>query len=306
MAGEEGEEVVCSHCETAVPLEQASMLKKKNSKGLWRYLCPDCVEDIRVPAGYELERDVSFLRGGGSAAEVLGDGAAQATEETGATDPEPTADRSGSSVVADFRGRFVTAEMESDALRPGRVLMNRDRLVLASAADRTTVRLATIHDVVPPEGSDAGGGEAVVVTLAYGGRKDGEMTFIEAPAATVDQFTAVLFRALLGGTAVRFDEHRPDGTRSIHDATLRVHGSRIELEARDSALSIPAAYANATFCRPEWMDRDGYGLAITHGSDGADEGGGSVPITTTVALPTARDRHLLARLLRATSTVEPR
>jgi hypothetical protein len=294
MTTDEGDRVDCSHCETSVLLEQASVLNKKDSKGLWRYLCPDCLQDIRVPAGYELVRDVSFLRGGGSAAEVLGDQSPDETTLPDGDDGESTPSGQNASILADFRGRFVTAEMDGGELTPGRIMMDRHRLVLATEAYRASVPLATVTDVVPPSGADSDAGDDGILALTYGGDEDTEMAFIGASRGTLSRFTTILFRVLIGGTAVRFDGQGPE---SVHDGTLHVHESHVELEADDRTRSIPIPATDVT---PAGSGRHPEGAALTiTPAQGRDEPAGTPSNSTTVALPTAKGRRLLGRLLRS-------
>ncbi len=55
----EGNRVECSKCEEVIDLEDAVGLNK--SRSIFKPLCHDCLGDIGVPRGYDLERDITYL-----------------------------------------------------------------------------------------------------------------------------------------------------------------------------------------------------------------------------------------------------
>lgn len=140
------------------------------------------------------------------------------------------------SVIADFMGDFVV-EGASEPSR-GRVLLNRNRLVLAEGEDaRTLIPLSAVFDVraghVPPDLAEFFNDS---VTVAYRQRGRRQVAIIEEDGDTIDKFVNVLFQALLheaqvlavhpsrvGGRVVDTD---PTPTvLDLRDATLGFKGS---------------------------------------------------------------------------------
>lgn len=54
--------VECGRCNELISLDDANVLGKKNNRTYAKPLCDDCLDKIGVPRGYELERDVSYLK----------------------------------------------------------------------------------------------------------------------------------------------------------------------------------------------------------------------------------------------------
>lgn len=52
--------VQCDRCGEEVSLEAAAELRQTNNKEMVKTLCPDCLETIGTPRGYELKRDLSY------------------------------------------------------------------------------------------------------------------------------------------------------------------------------------------------------------------------------------------------------
>ncbi|SDR38500.1 hypothetical protein [Natronobacterium texcoconense] len=58
----DGEKIECSRCGDVVMLEDANVLGKRNNRTYAKPICDDCLQNVGVPRGYELERDVSYLK----------------------------------------------------------------------------------------------------------------------------------------------------------------------------------------------------------------------------------------------------
>lgn len=58
----DGTKVTCSRCDEIISLDDAVVLEKENDKAVEKPLCSDCLSIIGVPAGYYLERDISYLK----------------------------------------------------------------------------------------------------------------------------------------------------------------------------------------------------------------------------------------------------
>ncbi|AXR78771.1 hypothetical protein [Natrarchaeobaculum sulfurireducens] len=57
----DGDKINCSRCDELISLEDANVLGKRNNRTYAKPLCDDCLKNVGVPRGYELERDVSYL-----------------------------------------------------------------------------------------------------------------------------------------------------------------------------------------------------------------------------------------------------
>lgn len=195
--------VDCSRCGGGVSIDDASMLIKKDSKGLARYVCPGCLQDLHVPKGYELKRDLSFLRAGSPKSSTVESEGRRSAPAGAATAPgEPRRD---STVIADFWGQLVTGDMPRGILTPGRILMNRQCLVLATEGYETSIPFGSIRDVALRHVAESTRDDYDdIVTIAYltDGRE--ETAFVGADRDSLVSFRTVLFKALLSGTAVRF------------------------------------------------------------------------------------------------------
>lgn len=282
MATGGDETVECSSCATTITVDDAALLTAENSKGVWRYLCPDCLADLHVPKGYTLDRDLTFLRGG-----------APPEEAPEAQPPEEQAE--GTQVIADFRGRLVTGEHPQERLTSGRVLMNRRQLVLATEERKTTVPLASVSDVVTTTESTDDEGD-VVVAVTYRSARGEDVAFVSAGRDTLRKFTAVLFRALLGGTAVEVRHPVVAGDAStepsVRSGVLRAKDRAIGVDGLDDPVSIPLDRVDEVERRErEWPQGRQSILAVTHREDGR-------ATTTELAVSSGRKQQLLGRFAR--------
>lgn len=285
MAATAEEGFECSHCGDSVPAADAVMLTPKGDKSLWRYLCPDCLEEMGVPQGYVIDRDISFLRGGGSAS-------------TGADVEATSNERSVSNVIADFSGEIVTQEMPTDELRSGRILMNRRQLVLATLDRKTTIRLPSIHDAdIRQMDDDASEYFNDVIALKYRHNGDDRMAFIAGTSDVIDRFSTVLYKALLSGTTVQLKHpakvggrvRRPDTRTGI----LKVHDGRLDIREMDAPMSIELDRVIQVEKRERsWAEGGLPVLAIGW------EGTQSSVVEAELHLNSARRMSLLARYLR--------
>jgi len=57
----DGSKTRCDKCDTVYELEDVSALEKRNNKHYLKILCSDCLGELGVPNGYELERDITYL-----------------------------------------------------------------------------------------------------------------------------------------------------------------------------------------------------------------------------------------------------
>ena len=56
----DGNRIECSKCEDVVDLEDAVGLDK-DSRAMFKPLCEDCLEEVGVPMGFSLERDITYF-----------------------------------------------------------------------------------------------------------------------------------------------------------------------------------------------------------------------------------------------------
>jgi len=148
------------------------------------------------------------------------------------------------SVVADFTARFVTDAGAGEPVR-GRVLLSRDRLVLAAGDGKTTVPLADVFDVtvrdVPQAVADFFDD---TVTVGYRRGGDRHAAYIEAEKDAVDRFSQLLYTVLLDGTAVAVTHPARVGGR-VTDASaargrlaLRSGGVSFRCDGRDVGIDL--------------------------------------------------------------------
>lgn len=52
----------CDKCNEILKLKNAVALEKINNKHYLKILCSDCLDEIGVPNGYTLERDITYLK----------------------------------------------------------------------------------------------------------------------------------------------------------------------------------------------------------------------------------------------------
>lgn len=125
------------------------------------------------------------------------------------------------SVVADFTARFATDVGATEPVR-GRVLLSKQRLVLAHGDGKTTVPLSAVFDVavgdVPQAVSEFFDDTVTVGYRTYGKR---HTAYVEAEKHAVDRFSQLLFKVLLDGTSVAVTHPARVGGRVTDADTVR-------------------------------------------------------------------------------------
>jgi helix-turn-helix protein len=123
------------------------------------------------------------------------------------------------SVVADFVGRVHTADLGSEDPVTGRILLSQRRLVLATDGTKTTVPLADVFDVaVGTVPGDLQSFFSDSVTVAYDGDDRRHTALVEGEPDDMEQFTRLLFKALLRNVTVTVRHPAKVGGR-VTDAT---------------------------------------------------------------------------------------
>ena len=106
-----------------------------------------------------------------------------------------------SDLLADFTARFVVDGVNAGQPVNGRIVMNREQLVLASDESRVSVPLGEVFDVtVGHVPSDVTKFFDDSVTVAWRTGDGQRVAVVEAGRDAVDQFATVLFKAELNGT----------------------------------------------------------------------------------------------------------
>lgn len=58
----DGDKTECEKCDEVLKLEDAVALEKQHNKHYLKILCSNCLDNIGVPQGYVVERDISYLK----------------------------------------------------------------------------------------------------------------------------------------------------------------------------------------------------------------------------------------------------
>ena len=149
-------------------------------------------------------------------------------------------------VVADFVGRVVTPETDSEEPVSGRVLLSRRRLVLATGEAQTTIPLASVFDVAI--GTVPGDLQAFFsdsVTVAYE-RGDTQATaLVEGAPEDLDRFLRLLFATLLADVTVTVRHPAAVGGRVLdstdHPATISIATGSITFDGRGRSTTVDLA-----------------------------------------------------------------
>ncbi|MFB6267063.1 MAG: CheF family chemotaxis protein [Halodesulfurarchaeum sp.] len=283
MSEAAGKTVECHRCDRQASLDDAVMLKQQNNKALWEYLCGECLADIGVPQGYEVQRDLSHLEAD--------------TAPTPSDDGEAASD-TDDGVIADFRAEVVTDEAARDELIPARVVMNRSQLVFVTGGTRNALPLEAVHDVsvghVPDSAREYFDD---VVRLGYRSNEGDHLAFLGADRETLDRFVPLLFSTLLSGTTVRVRDGGGRGAvplatePDIDSGILDLAPGRVAIVSVGATRSIRLEHVVRLERRTGDWAGSGKPVLAVH----AHDGGGLHRVD--IALPTARKRGLLGRFL---------
>ncbi len=200
-------------------------------------------------------------------------------------------------VVADFAGRFHTAETGSPEPVTGRILLSRKRLVLATDNTKTTIPLSAVIDA--NVGTVPGGLEAFfsdTITVAYKQQGTNQLAIIEATGDNVERFKTVFFKVLLGGLTVIVKHPAKRGGRVTDTAdekmTLALKSGTLALTAEGTGFTIDLG-SIIDFSREQRQlgGKTRPTLSVDHSSAGTT-------LTTLISLPNGRKLNLLGRFLR--------
>lgn len=202
------------------------------------------------------------------------------------------------SVVADFVAKFNSERTPRGQPIRGRVLLSRDRLVLAADDDhRVSIPLHAIEDVgvgqVPPELGDFFD-STVSIAFTRGGEQ--YVAAIEADDGTIGKFSTVLFKSILNGTAVTVKHPASEGGRvtdePFRDATLSLRSQSVLFRRPAATVALQlAAVTDFDRARREIEGATRPVLVVHHTTDGRAQ-------TTLAALDSTRKLSILGRYLR--------
>ncbi|MFB6071194.1 MAG: CheF family chemotaxis protein [Halanaeroarchaeum sp.] len=200
------------------------------------------------------------------------------------------------SVVADFVTDVIPDTGRYDEPVRGRVLMNRERVVLVTADDRTTFAIDDVFDVAygsaPRELREF---FEDTVTVAYESTGTKRVALVEGADETVERFTTLLFKGVLNDSSVSVNHPARVGGRvtdgEFRTARLFVSDSRVSFKSGE-----PFSIDVSTVSHFERVDRDLGGtsrsvLSVRHAED-------HDVVTTEIAMQPERKMNVLGRFLR--------
>lgn len=200
-------------------------------------------------------------------------------------------------VVADFVGRFHTADVESAEPVSGRILLSHKRLVLATGDFKTTIPLSKVIDVnlgtVPPALAEF---FSDTVTIAYADDGSKQTAIIEGKGENVERFKTVFFKVLLSGQTVIVKHPAKRGGRvtDAGDRKMKLKLSKGTLRLEGNGSNFEVDLGSVTSFSREKRDLGGKvrpALSVDHASEGTT-------LTTIITLPNNRKLNLLGRFLK--------
>lgn len=202
------------------------------------------------------------------------------------------------SIIADFVGKFNAEVMTRAEPVKGRVLLSRQRLVLAAREDdKLTIPLSSIFDIavghVPPGLGDF---FESTVTIAFERGNSRHVAAIEADDDKISKFSTVLFKGILNGTDTSAKERARVGGRVTNEefttANLFLKPATVEFRKNSGTFSVSLKTVT-DFRRSsrEIVGSEQPALTFRHMKDGT-------AITTEVAMPEPRKMSILGRFLR--------
>lgn len=199
-------------------------------------------------------------------------------------------------VVADFTTDVIPDTGAYDEPVRGRVLMNREQVVIVTADDRTSFAIDDVFDLAygsAPDGMRRFFEDTVTVAYESLGKK--RVALIEGADDVVRRFTNLLFKGVLNGTTVTVKHPARVGGRvtdaPFRKASLFVSPTAVRFEAED-----PLSITIATVSHFERVDREIRGgtrslLSVRHAPAGEI-------VTTEIGLAAERKMNVLGRYLR--------
>lgn len=199
-------------------------------------------------------------------------------------------------VVADFTTDVIPDTGTYDEPVRGRVLMNREQVVIVTADDRTTFAIDDVFDLAygsAPKGMRRFFEDTVTVAYESVGQK--RVALIEGADDVVERFMNLLFKGVLNGTTVTIKHPARVGGRITDEPFRRASLYIAPTEVRFKSDS-PLAISVSSVSHFERVEREIRGktrpvLSVSH-SDGRDT------VTTEIGLTSDRKMNVLGRYLR--------
>lgn len=200
------------------------------------------------------------------------------------------------SVIADFTTDVVPDTATHTEPARGRVVMSQERVVLATADQKTTIPIDGIFDV--QHGRAPRGLEEFfedTVTLGYRSDRGQHVAVVEGADETVERFTTLLFKAVLNGIDVDVKHPARRGgrvtDRPVTPASLFLTDAAVEFRGADSFTVPVSAVTHFERITRDYGGGDRPVLSVRH-VDGGQQ------VTTEVAIGTDRHMNVLGRFLR--------
>lgn len=151
-------------------------------------------------------------------------------------------------IVADFKGKLLTSDIDRVKPMKGRILLSRERLVLVTGSDKKTIIISNIVST-NPAATDAKLSQFFDTCVAIAYEQQGEnrkQAVIGGSAANIRKFRTLLYKLLIGNDTVLVEhpakrggvvtETSPDRMLlSVNECsiTLKREDDRIKLNVRD-------------------------------------------------------------------------
>ncbi|MFC7041954.1 CheF family chemotaxis protein [Halonotius sp. GCM10025705] len=200
-------------------------------------------------------------------------------------------------VVADFTGKLLTEDIEQLKPVKGRVLLNREQLVLVTGEGKETIFLSKIVSTNPGSVADSVSQfleEAIAIAYERNGTR--RQAIIGGSPETIAKFRTLLFKLLIGKQTVIAKHPAKRGGR-VTDAPARkmlldLSESAIELTLDDKTARINVeAVIGFEHEQRELMDRARPTLILDHAA-------GSTTLTTYISLLSKRKLTFLSQFVR--------
>lgn len=195
-------------------------------------------------------------------------------------------------VIADFVARFSLDTFDSPEPVKGRIVLSKQRLVLATTDDKMTVPLSNIFDInvgQVPDDLEAFFQDTIMIVFRKNDAR--RVAVVEADSEEVSRFKTVLFKAQLSGTQVRVRHPSRIGGRvtdaSFRPAKLKIEPGQVRFVGDDP---VTVELANVTYFQKEEQEV-GSVLVVRHAEEGQH-------VTSEFAIDSDRKLNLLGRYLR--------
>lgn len=200
------------------------------------------------------------------------------------------------SVVADFTTDVIPDTAAYDEPVRGRVIMSEKRVVIATAAQKRSIRIEDVFDLAYGSApAELRRFFETTVTIAFNTDSGRGVALVEGADDKVERFTNLLFKAIINGTDALVKHPARVGGRitdaSVSPMTVGIEPGSVHFSGED-AFDLEVS----TVMHFERVTRDVRGsersvLSVRHAPD-------METVTTEITLPTDRTMNILGRFLR--------